>query len=148
MSIKEAEGKIAALEAELHTLAPMDPHAEELRTTIATLREEAMRNMDAWDTVYLARHPKRPKAMDYIHALFPDFLELHGDRAYGDDAACSGCLYALPQGGAHICFEYVIEELRDNMEQVLDELCKKKEKTLLAQRYEKYRAMGANYEEL
>ena len=51
MSIKEAEGKIAALEAELHTLAPMDPHAEELRTTIATLREEAMRNMDAWDTV-------------------------------------------------------------------------------------------------
>ena len=47
MSIKEAEGKIAALEAELHTLAPMDPHAEELRTTIATLREEAMRNMDS-----------------------------------------------------------------------------------------------------
>ena len=40
------------------------------------------------DTVYLARHPKRPKAMDYIHPLFPDFLELHGDRAYGDDAAC------------------------------------------------------------
>ena len=53
-----------------------------------------------------------------------------------------------PQGGAHVCFEYVIEQLRDNMEQVLDELCKKKEKTLLAQRYEKYRAMGANYEEL
>jgi acetyl-CoA carboxylase carboxyl transferase subunit alpha len=37
--------------------------------------------------VQLARHPKRPHALDYIHALLTDFQELHGDRAFGDDAA-------------------------------------------------------------
>jgi acetyl-CoA carboxylase carboxyl transferase alpha subunit/acetyl-CoA carboxylase carboxyl transferase beta subunit len=41
----------------------------------------------AWDTVQLARHTARPTALDYIHRLMPDFLELHGDRLYGDDPA-------------------------------------------------------------
>jgi acetyl-CoA carboxylase carboxyl transferase subunit alpha len=41
----------------------------------------------AWQRVQLARHPKRPHALDYIQRLFPDFQELHGDRAFGDDAA-------------------------------------------------------------
>ena len=90
MSIKEAESSIAVLEAELAKLDAMDPHADELRLQIDHLREEAMLQLDAWDTVYLARHPKRPKAADYIRALFPDFMELHGDRCYGDDAACQG----------------------------------------------------------
>ena len=41
----------------------------------------------SWERVQLARHPKRPHALDYIHRLSPSFLELHGDRAYADDAA-------------------------------------------------------------
>ena len=41
----------------------------------------------AWERVQLARHPKRPHALDYIQRLFTDFLELHGDRAFADDAA-------------------------------------------------------------
>ncbi|HEY7063116.1 MAG TPA: acetyl-CoA carboxylase carboxyltransferase subunit alpha/beta [Chloroflexota bacterium] len=41
----------------------------------------------AWDTVQLARHAARPTALDYIQRLSPDFLELHGDRLYGDDPA-------------------------------------------------------------
>jgi acetyl-CoA carboxylase carboxyl transferase subunit alpha len=41
----------------------------------------------SWDRVQLARHPKRPHALDYINRLCPEFQELHGDRAYGDDAA-------------------------------------------------------------
>jgi acetyl-CoA carboxylase carboxyl transferase subunit beta len=39
----------------------------------------------AWESVNLARHPERPTARDYIHHLSPNFLELHGDRCYGDD---------------------------------------------------------------
>src|SRR5208283_3805530 len=39
----------------------------------------------SWDRVQLARHPKRPHALDYIQRIFTDFQELHGDRAYGDD---------------------------------------------------------------
>jgi acetyl-CoA carboxylase carboxyl transferase subunit alpha len=41
----------------------------------------------SWDRVLLARHPKRPHALDYIQRLFTDFQELHGDRAYADDHA-------------------------------------------------------------
>src|SRR3954452_15769734 len=41
----------------------------------------------AWRRVQLARHPKRPHALDYIQRIFTDFQELHGDRGFGDDAA-------------------------------------------------------------
>lgn len=41
----------------------------------------------AWDRVQLARHPQRPHASDYIERLFERFREIHGDRAFGDDAA-------------------------------------------------------------
>ena len=43
-----------------------------------------------WEQVELARHPDRPYALDYIHAIFSNFLELHGDRVFGDDHAIIG----------------------------------------------------------
>jgi acetyl-CoA carboxylase carboxyl transferase subunit alpha len=43
-----------------------------------------------WERVQLARHPKRPHALDYINRIFTGFSELHGDRFYGDDAAVVG----------------------------------------------------------
>ncbi|NJM07785.1 acetyl-CoA carboxylase carboxyltransferase subunit alpha [Candidatus Gracilibacteria bacterium] len=43
-----------------------------------------------WDRVQLARHPQRPRTTDYIYALCEDFVELHGDRRFGDDAAIVG----------------------------------------------------------
>ncbi|MBI1898339.1 MAG: acetyl-CoA carboxylase carboxyltransferase subunit alpha [Acidobacteria bacterium] len=49
--------------------------------------EAATAENAAWQRVQLARHPKRPHSLDYIQRLFTDFLELHGDRAFGDDAA-------------------------------------------------------------
>src|SRR5271166_780090 len=42
---------------------------------------------DAWRRVQLARHPKRPHALDYIERVFTDFREIHGDRLFGDDPA-------------------------------------------------------------
>jgi acetyl-CoA carboxylase carboxyl transferase subunit alpha len=44
----------------------------------------------AWERVQLARHPKRPHSLDYIQRVFTDFHELHGDRAFADDAAIVG----------------------------------------------------------
>jgi len=41
----------------------------------------------AWRRVLLARHPKRPHALDYMERIFQDFQEIHGDRLYGDDPA-------------------------------------------------------------
>jgi acetyl-CoA carboxylase carboxyl transferase subunit alpha len=54
-----------------------------------TINLKALMNA-AWERVQLARHPKRPHALDYIQRLLPDFEELYGDRAYGDDAAIVG----------------------------------------------------------
>jgi acetyl-CoA carboxylase carboxyl transferase subunit alpha len=45
-----------------------------------------------WRRVELARHPDRPYAMDYISRIFDGFIELHGDRAFGDDPAVIGGL--------------------------------------------------------
>ena len=116
MSIKEAESSIAVLEAELAKLDAMDPHADELRLQIDHLREEAMLQLDAWDTVYLARHPKRPKAADYIRALFPDFMELHGDRCYGDDAACQGGIATFHGRSVTVLAQSKGKTLEENMQ--------------------------------
>jgi acetyl-CoA carboxylase carboxyl transferase subunit alpha len=49
----------------------------------------------AWKRVELARHPQRPYALDYIHRIFTGFIELHGDRFFGDDPALVGGLGLL-----------------------------------------------------
>ena len=44
-------------------------------------------NLTPWETVLVARHPDRPQTMDYVEMIFDEFVELHGDRAFGDDRA-------------------------------------------------------------
>lgn len=93
MSLKEKEARMAELEASIASLEESDvQQMETLEAQLQALREDSYSNMSAWDVVYLARHPKRPKASDVLQALFPDFIELHGDRAFGDDGACQGGL--------------------------------------------------------
>ena len=55
-----------------------------------TSPERLFSEISAWDRVKLARLPDRPRTLDYIDALITDFVELHGDRAYGDDRALIG----------------------------------------------------------
>lgn len=61
-----------------------------LKVRLKKLEEEIYENMEPWDRVQVARHPERPTTIDYINMLFEDFMQLHGDRAYGDDAAIVG----------------------------------------------------------
>lgn len=58
-----------------------------LEKKVAGLIDETYSKLSPWQRVQLSRHPNRPYTRDYVDALFPDFLELHGDRAYGDDQA-------------------------------------------------------------
>jgi len=58
----------------------MEPHVEPAEA----------RELTPWDRVQLARHPQRPHTLDFIHGLCEDFVELHGDRRFGDDAAMVG----------------------------------------------------------
>lgn len=91
MSLKDSEARITTLEHELLNIAKEDNgEAEKIIKEIERIKKKAYAQMDAWDVVYLARHPKRPKAMEYIKALVPDFIELHGDRLFGEDGACQG----------------------------------------------------------
>jgi acetyl-CoA carboxylase carboxyl transferase subunit alpha len=60
---------------------------ERLRGEVTQLRHEFYEHLGPWQRTLLARHPQRPYLMDYVRLLFEDFHELHGDRAYGDDAA-------------------------------------------------------------
>jgi acetyl-CoA carboxylase carboxyl transferase subunit alpha len=53
-------------------------------------KKEIYANLTPWQTVQIARHPKRPVLQDYIRHIFTDFVELHGDRLYGDDRALIG----------------------------------------------------------
>jgi len=55
-----------------------------------SLTEQIFSKLSTWQTAQMARHPLRPYSLDYIGGLFTDFVELHGDRAYGDDPALVG----------------------------------------------------------
>ena len=71
----------------------------ELQQLIENAEEEAYEKLEPEDEVYLARHPLRPNAKCYIDALFTDFIEMHGDRYYGDDQsiiAGIGKLHEIP----------------------------------------------------
>jgi acetyl-CoA carboxylase carboxyl transferase subunit alpha len=56
------------------------------------LTEQIFSRLTRWQTVQLARHPARPYTLDYVQGLFTDFVELHGDRRFGEDAAIVGGL--------------------------------------------------------
>ncbi len=60
---------------------------DKLEMKLEELRQELYANIGDWERVRLARHPKRPYALDYIGAICTDFYELHGDRIDGDDRA-------------------------------------------------------------
>ncbi|WP_170007915.1 acetyl-CoA carboxylase carboxyl transferase subunit alpha [Bacillus fonticola] len=61
-----------------------------LESRLANLEQEIYSNLQPWDRVLIARHPNRPTTLDYIDRLFPDFIELHGDRGFRDDEAIVG----------------------------------------------------------
>jgi acetyl-CoA carboxylase carboxyl transferase subunit alpha len=86
----ELEARIAEVEAADDPAARGE--ARRLRDRLARLRDKTFASLTPWQTVQLARHPKRPHTRDLCRLLFDDFIELHGDRLYGDDQAVVGGL--------------------------------------------------------
>jgi acetyl-CoA carboxylase carboxyl transferase subunit alpha len=66
-----------------------------LRKKAAQLKTEVYSNLNRWQRVQLARHPRRPYTLDYVKVLAPDFVELHGDRGFRDDPAIVAGLATL-----------------------------------------------------
>ncbi|MFC1667477.1 acetyl-CoA carboxylase carboxyltransferase subunit alpha [Candidatus Omnitrophota bacterium] len=89
--ILELELKIAELKS-LAADGSIDL-SEEIKTLEARLekvRREIFESLGPWQKVQIARHPKRPYTIDYIHMVMVDFIELHGDRMFQDDKAIVG----------------------------------------------------------
>ncbi|MFN3599492.1 MAG: acetyl-CoA carboxylase carboxyltransferase subunit alpha [Aquificaceae bacterium] len=71
----------------LYSLGEKDKEKElrRLQREFKKKSKEIYSELDPWEKVLLARHPQRPHTMDYIKLIFKNFLELHGDRCFGED---------------------------------------------------------------
>jgi acetyl-CoA carboxylase carboxyl transferase subunit alpha len=106
--IVELEKPLLELEAKIDGLKKLNESQRvDFSSEIRTLEEKALQlkaeifgNLTPWQRVHLARHPKRPLALDYISRL-DDFIELHGDRAFRDDPSVIAGLGRL--GDIPIC---------------------------------------------
>ena len=63
---------------------------KELQKKLHSLRQTTYQNLTPMEQVQMARHPKRPYTLDYIHRIFKDWIELHGDRKFRDDEGIVG----------------------------------------------------------
>ena len=72
---------------ELRGFEGVDEEIAKLEHQVEKLKKKVFSKLTRWQIVQLARHPQRPYTLDYISLIFDDFIELHGDRRYGDDAA-------------------------------------------------------------
>src|SRR4051812_21209564 len=68
---------------------------ERLEQKYKQLEDELYNELSAAQKMHLARHHQRPTSLDYIHTIFTDFIELHGDRLFADDLAIVGGLAKL-----------------------------------------------------
>ncbi len=75
-----------------------------------------MSDKTAWQRVSIARELQRPKALDYINAIFEDFIELHGDRYFGDDKAIIGGIAKLNKIAVTVIGEQKGKNVKENME--------------------------------
>lgn len=85
--IYEMEELLARLEANSSTDLSGTEEMRRLRRELVALKRRIYNNLTPWQVVEVARHNQRPQTMDYVDLIFEDFLELHGDRAIGDDRA-------------------------------------------------------------
>jgi acetyl-CoA carboxylase carboxyl transferase subunit alpha len=94
--IIELESKIEELK-HLAATEKVDLSAEikQLNSRLEKVKHEIFDNLTPWQRVQIARHPQRPYTLDYINLMLNDFIELHGDRCFGDDKALVGGLAKL-----------------------------------------------------
>ena len=92
----ELEQKLEELKRHLHGKdIDLDPEVRMIQEKIEETRKETYANLTAWQRVQIARHTARPFFLDYVELAFSDFVELKGDRLFGDDAS-------MPAGLARI----------------------------------------------
>ncbi|EMI20146.1 acetyl-CoA carboxylase, carboxyl transferase, alpha subunit [Rhodopirellula maiorica SM1] len=85
--IADLESKIASLERQTNRTDEIEKEIRDLRRKLVDLLRDVYGSLDSWQTVQVARHKNRPYTRDYLNLAFDEFVELHGDKHFGDDRA-------------------------------------------------------------
>src|SRR5215468_9462669 len=91
--IAELQAKLDELKKhpETHSLGiSVEEEVALIEKKLEDTKREIFLHLSAWDRIKIARHPKRPFALDYLQSAFADFTELHGDRLFAEDRAVVG----------------------------------------------------------
>jgi len=85
--IYELEDRITSLDAAAEKTPQMREESRQLRRQVSDMKRDVFGKLDEWQIVEVARHPDRPMTSDYLSLVFDEFVELHGDKTFGDDRA-------------------------------------------------------------
>ncbi|MFV0443852.1 MAG: acetyl-CoA carboxylase carboxyltransferase subunit alpha [Planctomycetaceae bacterium] len=85
--IYDLEAQLEQLETHPNPTPNTKDAVRNMRNEINRMKREVFTHLSPWDVVQVARHEARPQTLDYLELVFDDFVELHGDRAIGDDRA-------------------------------------------------------------
>ncbi|MBC8479531.1 MAG: acetyl-CoA carboxylase carboxyltransferase subunit alpha [FCB group bacterium] len=86
--LREIEEKIETIKTSgLKTGVDVSSNIRQLEDKLRKKKKTLYAKLSPWDRVQIARHPRRPHTLDFIHLISDDFFELHGDRHYKDDLA-------------------------------------------------------------
>jgi len=89
--IAELEGKIDELRyVQTESAVDISDEIEQLSKKSQQLTKDIYSNLTPWQITKIARHTERPYTLDYIHDIFTDFVEMHGDRHFADDLSIVG----------------------------------------------------------
>ena len=127
VSFLDFEAPVAELDQQISALSTVnDAVSSDLSDEIKTLnaKSEALLKdiydaLTPWQVSKVARHPQRPYTLDYIQALFTDFNELHGDRAFADDQSIIGGLARFNGANGQPCMVIGHQKGRDTKERAL-----------------------------
>lgn len=114
--ILELQRRLQDLKSHSHEHAlDFDSEVEAMENKIRETRREIYGRLSAWQRVQIARHVRRPFALDYLSRCFTEWIELHGDRLFGDDKAMPAGLAKL---GSQHCVVITQQKGRDTKENV------------------------------
>lgn len=86
-----------------------------LEEKLENIKHDIFENLTPWQKVQIARHPQRPYTLDYITMIFSEFVEIHGDRLFGDDKAIIGGLAKIDKQKVLILGHQKGRDTKDNL---------------------------------
>ncbi len=115
--IARLQRQIVDLEAEqIKTGRDYSSEIRQLRAQFVSLLRKTYQALSPWETVQVSRHPKRPLGRDYINLIVKNFVELHGDRHFGDDKAIVGGLGRIGTEKVFVLAQHKGRETKEKVE--------------------------------